>query len=134
MKRGVGGVVLALVITNVAFAQTGVNPLAPSSAPPLPTQCGAIATAPVMPDGARASAAQMHNADTAYRAWAGDTEAKLHCRAAEIQAADDQVKAAAADFQALSASARAASEAYNAAVRAFNARGGNARGAAAPSH
>lgn len=128
MKVLVGAAVSALLLTGAALAQTTppATPATPAAPTPLPTQCGAIAAAPAIPDGGHASATQMHNVDTAYRAWATDTQAKLACRRAEIQAADAQVKAAATQFEAQSASASQVSNAYNAAITAFNNRGAQA--------
>jgi hypothetical protein len=126
MKLWIGAAVSALLLSSAALAQTTPTTPATPAADTLPTQCGTIAPTPSIPDGGHATATQMHTADTAYRAWATDTEAKLHCRAAEIEAADAQVKAAAAAFQAQSAAARDASTAYSASVQAFNSRGAHA--------
>jgi hypothetical protein len=128
MKVLVGAAISALLFAGVAFAQTDTAAPATAAAPatPLPTQCGAIATAPTIPDGHHATAAQMHAADTAYRAWATDTETKLHCRAAEVETVNRQVQASVAAYQAQAASARTVSDAYNASITAFNGRGASA--------
>jgi hypothetical protein len=129
MKVFVGAAVSALLLAGAAFAQTTpTTPATPATpaADILPTQCGAISPAPTIPDGGRATATQMHTADTAYRAWATDTEAKLHCRAAEVEAANRQVQASVAAYQAQATAARAVSDAYNASITTFNARGSSA--------
>ncbi|MFT3726287.1 MAG: hypothetical protein QM759_00470 [Terricaulis sp.] len=126
MKILVGAAISTLLLVGVALAQTTPPATPPAPAAPLPSTCGTITPAPTIPDGGHATATQMHSADATYRTWATETETRLHCRAAEIQAADAQVKAAAAEFQAQSASARAVSDQYNASVQAFNARGASA--------
>lgn len=132
MKVLVGAALSTVLLAGVAFAQTGTtDTTSPAAAPvaaadPLPTQCGIIAPAPAIPDGHHASAAQMHTADTAYRAWATDTETKLHCRAAEVDAVNRQVQASASAYQAQAANARTVSDAYNASITAFNGRGASA--------
>jgi len=128
MKVLVGAAVSALLLAGVAFAQTDTTTTAPTPpATPLPTQCTAIGPAPTIPDGARATASQMHASDQSYRAWATDTDARLHCRALEIETANRQVQAALAAWNADKANAQAASNAYNASVTAFNARGAQGR-------
>jgi hypothetical protein len=113
----------ALLIVDVAFAQSTATS---SEADVLPSQCAVISPAPTIPDGRRATAAQMHAADALYRAWASDTEAKLRCRASEVDAANHQLQASISAYQAQAANARAVSEAYNSAIAAFNARGAQA--------
>jgi hypothetical protein len=122
-----------LVLAVWAFAnQAALAQTAPgvSSGEGLATHCGMVATAPAIPDGRTAGAAQMRAADAAYRAWAADANAKLRCRADEITRADQQVQAALTAWTANRDAAAAAAAAYEQALTAFNQRSAQARAAA----